>query len=255
MRFTYVLIFSLLGSVGALTGAGVLLMFPKLHDRLKTILLAYAVGTLLGAAFMGLIPEAIAHHPAEPVLLVVLAGIFGFFLVEKILRLPHVHGHVAEQHDHAGERHPIQPAGLLILIGDGFHNFVDGIVIATAFSVSIRLGVLTSLAVVAHEVPQELGDFTILLQSGWSPRKAYWMNSLSALATLPGALLGYVALHAIEPHIPYLLAIAAASFLYIATVDLAPILHHESGFKKSLLQLAGLLLGAGTISMLHRLLG
>jgi zinc and cadmium transporter len=255
MRFAYVLIFSLLGSVGALAGAGVLLLFPKLHDRLKTILLAYAVGTLLGATFMGLIPEAIEHHPAKPVLMVVLAGLLGFFLVEKILRLPHIHGRLTEQHDHAGERHPIEPAGLLILIGDGFHNFIDGIVIATSFSVSVQLGVLTSLAVVAHEVPQELGDFTILVQSGWSSRKAYWMNFLSALASLPGALLGYLALGAIEPHIPYLLAIAAASFLYISTVDIAPILHHEGGFKKGLLQLAGLLLGTGTISLLHRLLG
>lgn len=254
MRFTYVLIFSLLGSVGALTGAGVLLMFPKLHDRLKTILLAYAVATLLSAAFMGLIPEAIEHHQAKPILVVILAGLFGFFFLEKILRLPHIHGHVAEQHDHADERHTIHPAAFIILVGDAFHNFVDGIVIATSFSVSVQLGVLTSLAVVAHEVPQELGDFTILLQSGWSARKAYWMNLLSALATLPGALLGYVALQAIEPHIPYLLAIAAASFLYIATVDLAPILHHESGFKESLSQMAGLLLGAGTISLLHHLL-
>jgi zinc and cadmium transporter len=186
--------------------------------------------------------------------MVVLAGLIGFFLVEKILRLPHIHGHAAED-NHAGNGHPVQPAGLLILIGDGFHNLVDGIVIATAFSVSVQLGVLTSLAVVAHEVPQELGDFTILLESGWNPRKAYWMNFLSALATVPGALLGYLAIQAIEPHIPYLLAIAAASFLYIATVDLAPILHHESGLKKSLMQLAGLLLGSGTISLLRHLLG
>ena len=255
MRFIYVLIFSLLGSVGSLSGAAVLLMFPKLHDRLKTILLAYAVGTLLGATFMGLIPEAIEHHPAKPVLLVILGGLFVFFFLEKILRLPHIHGHAAEQHDHAGEHHAMQPAAVLILVGDAFHNFVDGVVIATAFSVSVQLGVLTSLAVVAHEVPQELGDFTILLQSGWSARKAYWMNLLSALPTLPGALLGYVALQAIEPHIPYLLAIAAASFLYIAMVDLAPILHHESEFKRNLLQLGGLFLGAGTISMLHHLLG
>ena len=187
--------------------------------------------------------------------MVILAGLFGFFFLEKILRLPHIHGHAAEQHDHGGEHHAMQPAAVLILVGDAFHNFVDGVVIATAFSVSVQLGVLTSLAVVAHEVPQELGDFTILLQSGWSARKAYWMNFFSAMATLPGALLGYVAIQAIEPHIPYLLAIAAASFLYIATVDLAPILHHESGFKKSVLQLAGLLLGTGTISVLHRLLG
>jgi zinc and cadmium transporter len=253
MRLAYVLVFSLLGSAGALTGAGILLLFPRLHDRLKTILLAYAVGTLLAAVFIALIPEAIEHQQAEPVLAVILAGLFGFFFLEKFLRIPHVHGRT-EPHDSC--QHPAgHPAGVLILLGDGFHNFVDGVIIATSFSVSPQLGVLTSLAIVAHEVPQELGDFTILVQSGWSSGKAYWMNFLSALATLPGAISGYVAFPAIEPHIPYLLAIAAASFLYIATVDLAPILHHESGFKNSFLQLGGLILGAATILLLRHLLG
>lgn len=255
MRLVYILTFSVLGSVGALTGAGVLLAFPKLHDRLKTPLLAYAVGTLLGATFIGLLPEAIEQNRAKPILSVVLAGLFGFFFLEKILRLPHIHGHAGEHHDHGSEHHALQPAGLLILTGDAFHNFVDGVVIATAFSVSIPLGIVTSLAVIAHEVPQELGDFVILLESGWSRRKAYWMNFVSALATLPGALMGYAALQVIMPRVPFLLAIAAASFLYIATVDLAPILHHESGFKKSLLQLTGILLGTGTIILLHEILG
>jgi zinc and cadmium transporter len=108
--------------------------------------------------------------------------------------------------------------------------------------------------VIAHEIPQELGDFIILLESGWKPRKAYWMNFFSSLATLPGALLGYGALQVISPRISFFLAIAAASFLYIATVDLAPILHHESGFKKSLLQMAGMILGTATILVLHEFL-
>lgn len=202
-----------------------------------------------------LLPEAIEQNRAKPILSVVLAGLFGFFFLEKILRLPHIHGHAGEHHDHGSEHHALQPAGLLILTGDAFHNFVDGVVIATAFSVSIPLGIVTSLAVIAHEVPQELGDFVILLESGWSRRKAYWMNFVSALATLPGALMGYAALQVIMPRVPFLLAIAAASFLYIATVDLAPILHHESGFKKSLLQLTGMLLGTGTIILLHEILG
>jgi zinc and cadmium transporter len=255
MRLIYVLIFSTLGSVGALMGAGALLAFPKLHDRLKTPLLAYAVGTLLAATFIGLIPEAVEQHSAEPIFMVILAGLFGFFFLEKILRLPHIHGHAGEDEAHASEHHALQPAGILILTGDAFHNFVDGVVIATAFSVSIPLGIVTSLAVIAHEVPQELGDFVILLESGWSKRKAYSMNFLSSLATLPGALISYVALAFITTYVPFLLAIAAASFLYISMVDIAPILHHESGLKKSTLQLTGILLGAGTIFMLHALLG
>jgi zinc and cadmium transporter len=256
MLLVYVLIFSALGSVGALTGAGTLLAFPKLHDLLKTPLLAYAVGTLLGAVFIGLIPEAIElSSEAKPILSTILAGLFGFFVLEKILRLPHSHGHAGEHQEHGHLQHEPLPAGALILTGDAFHNFVDGVVIATAFSVSVPLGIVTSLAVIAHEVPQELGDFVILLESGWSGRKAYWWNFISALATLPGALIGYVALQFITPWIPFLLAIAASSFLYIATVDLAPMLHHESGFQKSLSQLAGLILGTATIFVIHAWLG
>jgi zinc and cadmium transporter len=125
------------------------------------------------------------------------------------------------------------------------------VVIATAFSSSVSLGVLTSLAVIAHEVPQELGDFVILVESGWRRWTAYWANFLSSLATFAGAVVAYFALGFITPRIPFFLTISAASFLYVGTVDLAPILHHDSGLKKSLLQLAGLLAGAGTILLLH----
>jgi zinc and cadmium transporter len=254
LPLNYVLIFSLLGSVGALTGAGALVAFPKLHVRLKTILLAYAVGTLLGATFIGLLPEAMADYSPKQVGLIMLAGLFGFFLLEKFLRLPHIHGHAGERHQHEGEQHGPQPAGTMILIGDAFHNFVDGVVIATAFSSSITLGVLTSLAVIAHEIPQELGDFVILIESGWNRWKAYWANFVSSLATLAGAIVAYFALGFITPRIPFFLTTSAASFLYVAMVDLAPILHHDSGMKKSLVQLLGLLAGTATILILHQTL-
>jgi zinc and cadmium transporter len=257
MRLTLIILFSLLGSVGALAGAGILLAFPKFHDRLKTPLLAYAIGALLGATFIGLLPEAVEQSSPRLVCLVTLGGIFIFFILEKILRLPHVHSHLGEHHTHphADGHSTGHPAGMLILIGDAFHNFVDGVVIATTFSISVPLGIIAALAVVAHEVPQELGDFVILLQSGWDRQRAYWMNFLSALATLPGAVLAYVAQELVEPYLSFFLAIAAASFLYIGMTDLAPILHHDSGFKKSFLQLIGLLLGVGTIGLLHHTLG
>jgi zinc and cadmium transporter len=256
MTLSYVVIFSALGSVGALAGAGALLAFPNLHYRLRTPLLAYATGTLLGATFIGLLPEALGHEKAaDSVLMVVLAGFVGFFILEKLLRLPHVHAHADDHTSHQHVHQESLPAGTLILIGDAFHNFVDGVVIATAFSASIPLGILTSLAVIAHEIPQELGDFVILLESGWSKNKAFWWNFASALATIPGAIIAYFALSLVLPRVPYLLAIAASSFLYIATVDLAPILHHEFGFKKNLLQVAGLFAGIGTILGIHMLLG
>ena len=255
MLLVYILIFSALGSVGALTGAGVLLVFPNLHGRVKTLLLGYAVGTLLGAAFIALIPEALERHPDEqPIMLTLLAGLLGFFVLEKVLRLPHLHAHETEGGKHGSSHRPI-PAGELVLIGDAFHNFVDGVVIAAAFSASIPLGVVTSLAILAHEVPQELSDFVILLESGWGRWKAYRWNFVSALATIPGALTGFLALQVIEPGVPFILAIAASSFLYIATVDIAPILQHESGLKKTVSQLAGLFLGAATIFGLQKLLG
>jgi zinc and cadmium transporter len=255
MPLSYVLIFSLLGSVGALTGAGALLAFPSLHQRLKTILLAYAVGTLLGAAFLGLLPEAMSERPPSEVGLVLIAALFGFFLLEKFLRLPHTHVHAEEQHEHPTHHSSLRPAGTMILVGDAFHNFVDGVVIATAFSSSVSLGVLTSLAVIAHEIPQELGDFVILVESGWERWSAYWWNFLSSLATFVGALIAYFAFGLIEPRIPYFLTFAAASFLYIAMVDLAPILHHDSGLNTSLRQLIGLVAGVGTVLLLHRTLG
>lgn len=243
----YTLIFSLLGCVGAVVGASILLVYPNVHDRIKTKLLAYAVGTLLGGSFLGLLPKAIEQLDARTVLMTTLIGIIAFFSIEKILRFPHFHVHSDEC------KHP-SPPGVLILIGDAIHNFVDGVVIAAAFSVSIPLGIATSIAVIAHEIPQELGDFVILLQSGWQRRKAFWLNFMVALATLPGAILTYCMLKPIQSVTPYLLAVSAASFLYIATTDLVPILHHETSIKRSTCQFAFMVLGVVTILFIHRLI-
>jgi zinc and cadmium transporter len=248
MLLLYIIGFSLLGSIGALAGAGLLLAFPRVHERLKTPLLAYAVGTLLGAVFLGLLPRSLELGGIREMLGVSLAGFVAFFLIEKVLRVPHVHAHAG--------MHPVRrPAGWIILWGDALHNFVDGVIIATAFLVSIPLGITTALAVVAHEVPQELGDFVILLESGWDRWRAFWMNALSALATVPGALLAYAASAFVQAYVPYFLAIAAASFLYIAATDLVPILHHEGAGRRSLYQACCVLLGIFTLWGLHRLLG
>jgi zinc and cadmium transporter len=253
--FLYVLVFSLLGSVGALIGAGILYAFPAMHERLKGPLLSYAIGTLLGAAFLALLPESIESLDTLPALQVVLAGFVAFFMLEKIIRVPHSHAH-SEVHPHMrGHLNgSVQPVGILILIGDAFHNLVDGILIATAFSISASLGIATALAIVAHEIPQELGDFVILTESGMPKMKAYWANFASALATVLGAMLTLWFRESIASYSPYIIAIAASSFLYIAAVDLSPILHHYTDFRSGIKQTAGICAGILTIYFIHTIM-
>lgn len=195
-----------------------------------------------GAAFLGLIPHALAHLPAEPVLSGVLAGIVLFFILEKIVVWRHCHEANCEAHGRPGP---------LILIGDAFHNFVDGVAIAAAFVASLPLGITTSLAIIAHELPQEVGDFAILLEHGYSRRKAFMYNILSSLSTLPGALLAYLFLAQAQQVTPYVMTLSAASFIYIAVADLIPNLHRHTALLQSARQLTFLLVGIGTIALFH----
>ncbi len=248
MTWLYVAIASVVPACGSLAGAGLLLPFPRAYARLKGPLLAYAVGTLLAAALIALLPEALAEGPGKPVLGAVLAGFVGFFLLEKVLRLPHVHAH---ESDGPG----VRPAATLILVGDAFHNLVDGMVIGTAFAASPQLGLLAALATVAHEIPQELGDFVVLLESGMERRRAYVLNFMVGLVTLPAALAAYAWREAAASASPYLLAVASASFLYIAATDLAPVLHQEAGRRANLVQAASLGAGIATIALVEVLIG
>lgn len=244
MLLAWIISFSLLGSVGAAAGAATLLVFPQaIRQALVPALVGYAAGVLLGAAFLGMIPTALARGAADAAILpTVLAGLVLFFVLEKLVLWRHCHDGGCEAHGRAAP---------LILVGDAFHNFVDGVVIAAAFLVSIPLGIGTAVAVVAHEVPQEVGDFAILLDSGYSRAKAFWLNLLSAAATLPGALLGYFWLAQMTDAIPFILALSAASFIYIALADLVPTLHRRMTAAGSVLQLALLLAGIGTIALMR----
>jgi zinc and cadmium transporter len=209
-------------------GAALLLVFPqRVRKTLVPCLISYATGTLLGAAFLGMIPYAIEHAQASSILTTILVGIVFFFLLEKLVIWRHCHDGECEIHGAAGP---------LILFGDAFHNFVDGIVIATAFLISIPLGAATAFAVIAHEVPQEIGDFAILLDSGYSRQKAFLYNLLSSSATLPAAIISYFSLKATQAVIPYILALSAASFIYIAMADLIPKLHKRFGVGTSVRQ-------------------
>lgn len=239
----WIIVFSLLGSIGAIAGAALIMIFPdSIRKNLIPCLVSYAAGTLLGAAFLGMIPAGLEQAPVKAITATVLAGMVLFFLLEKLVLWRHCHETECEVHSQAGP---------LILIGDAFHNFVDGVVIAAAFLASVPLGIATSLAVIAHELPQEIGDFAILLDNGYSRMKAMILNGLSSATTLPGALAAFFWLGETRKAVPYILAISAASFIYIATADLIPSLHRQMTLKASLRQLVLLLAGIGTIVFFH----
>jgi zinc and cadmium transporter len=243
MLLAWIVSFSLLGSVGAAAGAALLLAFPQpIRQALVPALVGYAAGVLLGAAFLAMIPTALDRGGAGAILPAVLAGLVLFFVLEKLVLWRHCHDGGCEAHGRAAP---------LILVGDAFHNFVDGVVIAAAFLVSIPLGIGTAVAVIAHEVPQEVGDFAILLDAGYGRAKAFWLNLLSAAATLPGAVAGYLWLAQVTEAIPFILALSAASFIYIALADLIPALHRQMAVADSLLQLVLLLAGIGTIALMR----
>jgi zinc and cadmium transporter len=243
MLIVWIIVFSLLGSLGAIAGAALLLVFPAtVRSRLVPCLISYATGTLLGAAFLGMIPAGLEQAPARNILVTVLFGMTLFFVLEKLVLWRHCHRGACEVHGQAAP---------LILFGDGFHNFVDGVVIAAAFLTSVPLGVATAIAVIAHEVPQEVGDFAILLEGGYSRAKALVLNTLSAATTLPGAMAAYFWLGETRALVPYVLAVSAASFIYIATADLVPSLHRRMAPGDSLRQVVLLFLGIGTIALLH----
>ena len=205
-------------------------------------LVSFAVGALLGAAFLEVIPHAFAQGDPHAAALSILGGILGFFLLEKLLLWRHSHDEQEVAHDHGR-------SGALIVVGDTIHNFLDGILIAAAFLQSTQLGIITALAIVAHEIPQEVGDFVILLHSGYSRTRALALNLLSSGATLVGGVLGYFALPVFENLEPTLLGIVAASMIYVAVADLIPGLHRRPELRATLSQTLLIALGIASIAL------
>ncbi len=237
-------------------------------------LVSYAIGALLGAAFLEVLPHAVvASGDASSTSAIVLAGILGFFVLEKLVLWRHchmehcegheqhpqihahspAHGHHGHGHQHHAHSHDGGRSGLLIMVGDTFHNFVDGVLIAAAFMESLQLGIITSLAIIAHEIPQEVGDFAILLHSGYSRAKALLFNVFSTLATLVGGLLAYFALSAMQGAVPVFLALASASMIYVAVADLIPGLHKRTELRATLQQVLLIAAGVATIFTAHHL--
>ena len=225
-------------------------------------LISYAIGALLGAAFLEVLPHAIeAAESPERAAMNILAGILIFFVLEKLVLWRHCHdegchGHGHDHHGHgqaAAQEHDHGRSGLLILIGDTFHNFVDGVLIAAAFVESTPLGIVTAMAIIAHEIPQEAGDFLILLHSGYSRGKALAFNLLSSLATLVGGILAYFALSHMETLVPVFLALAAASMIYVAVADLIPGLHKRTELRATAQQVLLIAAGIASIVLAHPL--
>ena len=275
-----IILTSLAGGILSVLCAG----FVALNARTAWIpmLISYAIGAMLGAVFLEILPHAFeVASNVESMTGTVLFGILLFFILEKLVLWRHCHGEHCEVHavhteeeclvktdldgdgklskyravqsspsmmrQAASHEHDHGRSGMMIMIGDTFHNFVDGILIAAAFIVDIKLGAVTALAIIAHEIPQEVGDFLILLHSGYSKKQALFFNLLSSFATVVGALLAYFALQSLQNFIPYILGLAAASMLYVAVADLIPGLHKRTELKATVQQVLLIALGIGSI--------
>ncbi|WJW74921.1 ZIP family metal transporter [Thiohalobacter sp. IOR34] len=253
---TWILLFCLLGGVLSVAAAALFLAFPeRMRLRLLPHFVSFAIGALLGAAFLALLPHALAAPGIDDMHVImgtVLAGVLGFFLLEKLVLWRHCHESHCEVHQPEHDSHSHSPAaGTLILIGDGVHNLVDGVLIGAAFLTDVHLGIVTSLAVAAHEIPQEVGDFAVLLHSGFSRSRAFFYNVLSSLTTVIGGLVAYYSMQQAQEALPYVLAIAAASFIYIAVADLIPGLHKRVQAAATLQQVALIAAGVLVIYLAH----
>ena len=231
---------SLLGGLGGLVVAsGILLINDTNRAKLVPWLVSFAVGSLLGVAMLKILPSTLDQLPPSRVFATLLAGILLFFVLEKLVLWRHCHTHDCEVHD--GSVFPV-------LVGDAFHNFVDGALIAAATMTSVPLGVSTAVAIAAHEIPQEIGDFAILLHAGYSRTKALMLNALTAGSSAAGAVLAFLFLDSLPSVLPYFLVLAAASFLYVAMADLIPGLHRGRTDASSMRQIV--LIAAGVATML-----
>lgn len=236
----YIILFTFIGSIVSLIGGIILLMKEKFAVKISHLLASFAAGALLGTAFIDLMPEALEHSKEAGleinIFWWVLIGFLIFFLLERFIYWFHHH----HEHREKGQTKPVVP---LVILGDSVHNFIDGVAIAAAFLVSIPLGVVTALAVAAHEIPQEIGDFGILLHHGVKKAKVLWFNILSAATALVGAILTYFAKDSIEGSLPIFLSLTAGFFIYIAASDLIPEIHSEDRKNVALVETILLLLG------------
>jgi zinc and cadmium transporter len=245
---------ALSGFVSALAASVFLGLGERRRAAILPHLVSFATGALLGAAFLGLIPHALDQLGAggtHAVGLALLLGILTFFLLEKFVLWRHCHDDPCEMHSPSHEARNAASAKL-ILAGDAFHNVLDGVLVAAAFMTDPRLGIVTALAVAAHEVPQEVGDLAILLHGGLSRRRALTLNLVTSLTSVVGGIVAYLALGTAMHLLPYALAFAASSFIYVAVADLIPGLHRRVDLKAGLEQVLFIGLGVVVVYFTHQ---
>lgn len=253
MTLAYIAAASVIGGLLSVTLAALVSFATRAHW--VSALVSFAIGALLGAAFLEVLPHAFGNTASiQATAATVLGGILAFFLLEKLVLWRHCHAEDCAAHGaHAGEHAPAPVqhdhgrSGLMITVGDSFHNFVDGVLIAAAFMESTALGLVTATAVIAHEIPQEVGDFLVLLHSGYSRARAFLLNLLASVAMVVGAIGAYFALRFVSGWIDTLLALAAASMIYVAVADLIPGLHKRPELAATAQQLALILLGVACV--------
>jgi zinc and cadmium transporter len=249
--------FTLLGGVAGVLLASLFLLVPENSRRhALPFMVAFATGALLAAALLGLLPEAIEKAGPDnygKVGLSLLGGIALFFVLEKLVLWRHCHEDDCETHAHDHHDAHRRAPGVMIIFGDTLHNALDGVLIAAAFLIDVNLGIMTGLAVLAHEVPSEVGNFAIMLHSGMSRARAFAWNLFSALGSVLGGLLGYLALSRLQPALPYVLGVSAASLLYVAVADLIPGLHRRVGTRDSILQVILIAAGVALVALVEHL--
>ena len=231
-----VLVISLISLIGVFT----LSIKGRSLQEMLFLFVSFAVGSMLAAALLELLPEALDANPPGYVFGLVILGIMVSFVMEQFIAHHHCHSHNCKH------RH-IKPEGYLNLFGDGVHNFIDGMIVSASFLASPGIGISSSLAIIAHEIPQEIGDFAVLLHSGFTRVQALWFNFLSALTAIAGALVAYFFSFYVAHFTTALSAFAVGNFLYLALTDLVPSLHHETDMRRSVLQFLMMLLGIAVI--------
>ena len=241
--FSYILISSFLISLGALIGVFSLSVSKEFLKKIVFFLVSLSAGTLMGGAFLHLIPEALERLIPESVFGIVLISFSVFYLIEKVFHWRHCHEPEC----------PVHTFGYMNLVGDSIHNFIDGLIIAAAFLTDIPLGISTTIAIAMHEIPQEMGDFGVLIYSGFEKNKALLLNFLVALTVILGAVLGYFLAAGVGPLKMYLLAFAAGGFLYISASDLIPEIRKEQSIRKSLISFGYFILGIGLMYWLKNI--